>query len=102
MDLLSLSLNGLILRDMGNLEQAATVLKRVLALCCHVLGEEHITTANNYSNMASVYHHQGHVESAIAHQEQAYRIYLNVFGSRHQWTNTKLNYLNELRNLQVG
>ena len=84
---------AMVLRDLGELEEARDLLRQALSSDLNSFGPGHPSIARSQSNLAEVLKDLGELEKARDLLEQAYRSLLEKFGPDHPLTRTVKNNL---------
>ena len=79
---------------LGDFGMAKDQLESALRLSNTLLPEFHITRANIYGNLSSVYQELGETTLSCDHKKKAYDIFLQVLGPSHEDT---INIMDELK-----
>ncbi len=79
---------AMVLKDLGELEEARDLLRKALASDEKSFEPGHPSIARSQSNLALVLQDLGELEEASGLAEKAYKAYLNLFGPNHPGTRT--------------
>ncbi|MCU7615847.1 tetratricopeptide repeat protein [Chryseobacterium sp. PBS4-4] len=83
---------ALVLKDLGDYQQAKIYLEKALNSSIKNFGEEHPTTTISYSNLATVLQNLGDYQQAKIYLEKALDFNIKSFGEKH--SNTAISYSN--------